>query len=156
MMKICKANIELEAVSENESFARVAASAFIARLDPTLEEMSDVKTAISEAVTNSIIHAYDCEGGVIRMEMEIRDNEFSISIIDYGKGIGDVKKAMEPMYTTCGERERSGMGFVFMEAFMDELEVESVVGKGTIVHMKKKIGNVSLQTMGGTSGNADV
>lgn len=134
--------IEFEADSKNESFSRIVAAAFVSRLDPTLEEMSDIKTAISEAVTNSIIHGYDNLGGKIIMEMYIDNMEFGVSITDYGKGIEDIKQAMEPMYTTSKDDERSGMGFVFMEAFMDDLQVESVVSKGTTVRMKKIIGQL--------------
>lgn len=142
-----KVSVKLDAVSENEAFARVVAAAFVARLDPTLEELSDIKTAVSEAVTNSIIHAYDNKGGVIEMNMEMKDNDFYVSVVDFGKGIEDVKKAMEPMYTTLSMKERSGMGFVFMEAFMDELSVSSVVGKGTTIHMRKRLGIIHNTAM---------
>ena len=132
--------VEFQSDSRNESFSRIVAAAFISRLDPTLEEMSDIKTAISEAVTNSIIHGYNNKGGKIVMEMYIDDKEFVVSIMDFGKGIEDINLAMEPMYTSSQDEERSGMGFVFMEAFMDELHVESEVNKGTTIRMKKKIG----------------
>lgn len=138
-----KAEIVIDAVSENEAFARVVAAAFVTKLDPTIEEMADIKTAVSEAVTNSIIHAYDNKGGIIKIELEIKDDVFYVDVIDYGIGIENVKKAMEPMFTTLDSGERSGMGFVFMEAFMDELNVSSIVGEGTRVHMKKRIGSVS-------------
>ena len=131
--------MEMDAVSENEAFARVCIAAFCARLDPTLEELGDVKTAVSEAVTNAIIHGYKKQGGTIHMQADIDDNVLSICISDDGCGIEDVNKAMEPLYTTGALEERSGMGFTFMEIFMDYLQVESEPGKGTKVIMKKEI-----------------
>lgn len=132
--------LEFESKSQNESFARTVVAAFAAQLDPTIEELADIKTAVSEAVTNSIIHGYvDCVGK-IKMYCIICDNELTVEIHDSGAGIENISKAMEPLYTTRPELERSGMGFSFMEAFMDELEVESSEGNGTIVKMKKKIG----------------
>lgn len=129
-----------ESKSQNESFARTVVAAFAAQLDPTIEELADIKTAVSEAVTNSIIHGYaDCRG-IIKMHCVIRGNELTVEIVDDGVGIDNIEKAMEPLYTTRPELERSGMGFSFMEAFMDELEVESIPGKGTLVKMKKKVG----------------
>jgi stage II sporulation protein AB (anti-sigma F factor) len=128
-----------DACSRNESFARVTAAAFLTQLNPTLEEVADVKTAISEAVTNCIIHGYDGGAGKIHMKCRLEDDEFAVEISDDGCGIADVRKAMEPMYTTRAELERSGMGFSFMEAFMDSLEVESKAGEGTVVRMKKII-----------------
>lgn len=125
--------------SENESFARIVIAAFVSRLDPTLEELADIKTAVSEAVTNSIIHGYPDDSGEIEMRSWIRDSEVFVEIVDFGVGIKDVEKAMEPMYTTRPELDRSGMGFAFMEAFMDTLEVESSTGKGTRVKMTKHI-----------------
>jgi stage II sporulation protein AB (anti-sigma F factor) len=134
--------LEFESKSQNESFARTVVAAFAAQLDPTIEELADIKTAVSEAVTNSIIHGYaDCLG-IIKMHCVISGNEILVEIIDEGAGIENIEKAMEPLYTTRPELERSGMGFSFMEAFMDELEVESVVGKGTVIRMKKKVGKV--------------
>ncbi len=130
-----------ESCSENEAFARTVVAAYITRLNPTLEEMSDVKTAVSEAVTNSIIHGYRCGDGTIEMECNIHNNEIEIIIEDFGAGIEDIEKAMEPLYTTRPEWERSGMGFAFMEAFMDELCVKSEPEKGTKISMKKKIGS---------------
>lgn len=132
--------LEFESKSQNESFARTVVAAFAAQLDPTIEELADIKTAVSEAVTNSIIHGYSDCLGMIKMHCIITGNTISIEIIDEGVGIENIEKAMEPLYTTRPELERSGMGFSFMEAFMDELEVESTLGKGTIVKMKKKIG----------------
>lgn len=131
--------LEFESISSNESFARVVITAFIASLDPTIEELSDIKTAVSEAVTNCIIHGYENGRGKIRFICRIYDSTVYIEISDNGKGIDDIPKAMEPLYTTKPELERSGMGFAFMEAFMDELEVISYKGKGTTVKMNKKI-----------------
>ncbi len=130
----------IESISENESFARTVVAAYITRLDPTLEELADVKTAVSEAVTNSIIHGYNKTRGEIEIECSISGREVDIKVTDRGVGIEDIEKAMEPLYTTKPEWERSGMGFAFMEAFMDKLEVVSEVGKGTCVSMKKWIG----------------
>ena len=132
--------IEFESCSENEAFARTVIAAYITRLNPTLEELSDVKTAVSEAVTNCIIHGYDGGEGTIHMECTINGREVTVMIEDYGVGIEDIDKAMEPLYTTKPEWERSGMGFAFMEAFMDELQVESVYHQGTKITMKKTIG----------------
>lgn len=126
--------------SANESFARVAVAAFLTQLNPTVEEVSDVKTAISEAVTNCIIHGYENEIKKIYIRCEINAHTFYVSVRDEGKGIEDVKKAMLPMYTTKPEADRSGMGFSFMEAVMDQVEVESIPGEGTEVKMKKTIG----------------
>lgn len=126
--------------SHNERFSRTVVAAFAARLDPTLEELSDLKTAVSEAVTNAIIHAYSDEQGKIELRAELSGRDVIIEIRDYGVGIPDVKKAMEPMYTTRPEWERSGMGFAFMEAFTDELRVDSAPGEGTRIRMKKRIG----------------
>ena len=130
--------IEFDAISENEAFARVCIAAFVTRLDPTLEEINDVKTAVSEAVTNSIIHGYGEQGGIVIMEAALEDNELEIRITDFGKGIENVSQAMMPMFTTGEDKERSGMGFPFMEVFMNELDVESTPGKGTTVIMKKR------------------
>ena len=136
--------LEMESKSQNESYARVAVAAFIAQLDPTVEEISDIKTAVSEAVTNSIIHGYEGkEDCIIRIEVCLCGNEAKITIIDYGKGIKDIKQAMEPLYTSRPDLERSGMGFTVMETFMDELKVESKKGIGTKVVIKKKFSVVS-------------
>ncbi|MBD5158464.1 MAG: anti-sigma F factor [Butyrivibrio sp.] len=136
--------MEFDAISENEGLARVCVAAFAARLDPTLEEINDIKTAVSEAVTNSVIHGYDEKGGRIIMEAAIEGRELEVIITDYGKGIENVERALEPFYTTGSEKERSGMGFTFMEVFMDELEVRSEPDKGTVVKMKKRIGETVL------------
>lgn len=132
--------VEFNSISKNESFARVVVAAFVTRLNPTLEEISDLKTAVSEAVTNSIIHGYDNDDGKIRIETQVNSNEITVKIVDYGRGIEDIDKAMEPMYTSRPDMDRSGMGFSFMEAFMDDLSVESTIGKGTTVCMRKVIG----------------
>ena len=132
-------HLEFNSESENEGIARIVTSAYIMRFDPDMEEMEDVKTAVSEAVTNSIIHGYKGEDGVIEIVSRITNRILYIEITDHGCGIEDVDKAMEPMYTT-GTDGRSGMGFSFMEAFMDELTVESEPGVGTVVKMTKKIG----------------
>ena len=126
---------------ENEGLARIAAAAFCTQLNPTLEEVSDLKTAVSEAVTNCIIHGYQGEIHKIRMKCTRKERTIYLDIEDDGIGIEDVEKAMEPLYTTRADQDRSGMGFTFMEAFMDEVKVTSQVGKGTCVHMSKKIGN---------------
>ena len=126
--------------SSNESFARVTVAAFMTSLNPTVEEVSDVKTAVSEAVTNAIIHGYEGEVHNICIRCITKEQTLFVEIEDFGKGIEDVEKAMEPLFTTKAEAERSGMGFSFMEAFMDSLEVESTPGKGTLVKMSKIIG----------------
>lgn len=136
-------NMEFDAYSQNESFARMAVAAFMTYVNPTLEELADVKTAVSEAVTNAIIHGYDNAAGKIRIHCLMEGDLLNVDITDYGVGIENITKAMEPLYTTRPEEERSGMGFSFMEAFMDELEVESVPGEGTKVHMKKKLGTTA-------------
>ena len=135
-----KMELRFEAKSENESFARVVAAAFCARLDPTIEEITDIKTAVSEAVTNCIVHGYEGKDGVVVMCCEIVEDVIVIEISDDGVGIDNINQAMEPLYTSKPELERSGMGFSFMEAFMDELTVRSAKGKGTTVIMKKRIG----------------
>ena len=149
-----------DALSSNESFARTAVAAFVAPLNPTMEEMGDIKTAVSEAVTNAIIHGYEnffgynkhgesrpayltMHPGKVRLHCRLEDGVLSVEVSDNGKGIEDLARAMEPLFTTKPELERSGMGFAFMEAFMDDLEVESTPGVGTCVHMKKKIGTGS-------------
>lgn len=150
-MEIC-----FDAVSVNESFARVAVAAFVSHLNPTLEEISDIKTAVSEAVTNAIIHGYGnvygygrhgdsiaafqkLNKGKVRVRCQLECGTLHIEVEDDGSGIENIEQAMEPLFTTRPELERSGMGFAFMEAFMDELEVDSTPGKGTRVSMCKKI-----------------
>ena len=126
--------------SSNESFARVAVAAFMTALNPTVEEVSDVKTAVSEAVTNAVIHGYENEVKSIYIRCRTEGKTLYLEIEDKGNGIEDVKQAMEPLFTTKPELDRSGMGFSFMEAFMDRLEVTSVPGQGTVVKMQKTIG----------------
>lgn len=131
--------IVFESRPVNESLARVAVAAFSTQLNPTLEEVADLKTAVSEAVTNCIIHGYEGEVHKIWVTCRLKGQELFVDVKDEGVGIPDVKQAMEPLYTTKPEKDRSGMGFTFMEAFMDEISVESKVGEGTVVHMKKAI-----------------
>lgn len=126
--------------SSNESFARATIGAFVSQLDPTVEEIADIKTALSEGVTNAIIHGYGHSNGVIKIECEIDKNEIKILIEDNGKGIRDIEKVREPFYTESNDEERSGMGFTVMETFMDSLEVYSEENKGTKLVMTKKIG----------------
>lgn len=152
--------LEFDAISNNEGFARVAVASFVSSLNPTLEEIADIKTAVSEAVTNSIIHGYEnlygygkhgdarpcyeeIHPGKVRIHCILQDDILHIEVEDQGKGIEDVEKAMEPLFTTKPELERSGMGFAFMEAFMDDLEVDSTPLKGTKVCMTKKLGTSS-------------
>lgn len=150
--------LTFDAISSNESLARMTVAVFASQLNPTLEELSDVKTAVSEAVTNAIIHGYGnvacrkkhgrqdlADGkdnpGKVRVICRLESGVLKVTVEDQGKGIGDVAKAMEPLYTTRPDLDRSGMGFAFMEAFMDDLQVESAVGVGTIVRMQKKMTN---------------
>lgn len=135
-------SLTMESRSVNEEFSRVVTAVFLSRLNPTLEEVEDVKTAVSEAVTNAIIHGYPFAEGKVCLELTAdgKENSLTVRVTDQGEGISDIKKAMEPMYTTDTKGERSGMGFSFMEAFMDEVTVESEPGKGTSVTMKKYIG----------------
>ncbi len=148
--------IIFDAVSDNEAFARVAVAAFVSHLNPTLEELSDIKTAVSEAVTNSIIHGYEnlygygrpadrkkVHPGKVQVQCVLEEDVLHIRVTDKGKGIENLEQAMEPLFTTKPELERSGMGFAFMEAFMDDLEVESSPGEGTVVIMRKKLGTGS-------------
>lgn len=132
--------LEIKSKSCNEAFARVTVAAFASQLDPTIEELADIKTAVSEAVTNCIIHGYDGKDGTIHINCQIYDNTLGIEIIDYGKGIENVEMARQPLYTSKPELERSGMGITIMESFMDEVKLESIVGMGTKVYMKKQIG----------------
>ena len=132
--------IIFDSYSSNEAFARVAVAAFMTSLNPTVEEVADVKTAVSEAVTNAIIHGYESRIEKITLRCKTCGDTLYIEIEDHGKGMEDVKKAMEPLFTTRPELDRSGMGFSFMEAFMDQVEVSSKPGKGTIVKMQKTIG----------------
>ena len=131
--------LEFLSKSNNEAFARISVAAFVSQLDPTIEELADIKTAVSEAVTNAIIHGYEDEEGKIELICKIFANTIMIEISDNGKGIENVNMAKEPLFTTKPDLERSGMGFTIMESFMDDLEVESILGLGTKVTMKKVI-----------------
>lgn len=136
-----KMKLEFLSKSNNEAFARITVASFASQLDPSIEEISDIKTAVSEAVTNSIIHGYEEKTGIIKIECTLFANSIEIQISDNGKGIENIEKAKEPLYTTKPELERSGMGFTIMENFMDELKIESVLGVGTKITMKKVINN---------------
>ena len=136
--------LEFDAVSENEGLARVVIAAFITQLDPTLEEVQDVKTAVSEAVTNAIVHGYEEKGGKVALHASLENGLLEVEIADKGVGIENITRAMQPLFTTKPDSERSGMGFAFMEAFMDKVEVESKVGEGTTVHMWKAFRDHSL------------
>lgn len=140
-MKDIKNELKLEFLSKsaNEAFARVSIAAFASQLDPTIEDIADIKTSVSEAVTNCIIHAYPDSEGWVKVHSKIYEDEIEIEISDTGEGIPNVDEAKEPLYTTKGNLERSGMGFTIMENFMDSLKVESIVGLGTKVTMSKKI-----------------
>lgn len=161
-MNISKNNlkIEFDARSQNEALARVVIAAFLAEVDPTLEEINDIKTAVSEAVTNSIIHGYEEEDGKVQMSCSLISRKYEdgkdcnekwndywikISVKDEGVGIENIEKAKEPLFTTKADEERSGMGFMFMEIFMDKVDVISEPGKGTEVIMEKKINRINKQ-----------
>ncbi len=132
--------VKFSAKSENESLARVIVASFAAKLDPTIDELSDIKTAVSEAVTNAIIHGYEeDESKFVYLRCELIKNTIKIVVEDYGKGIEDIEEAKQPMFTSKPELERSGMGFSFMESFMDDMQVASIVGEGTKVIMTKTI-----------------
>lgn len=132
--------LEVPAKSSNESFVRAAVAAFSVQLDLSVEELSDIKTAVSEAVTNSIVHGYSDMKGVVKILCRVIDSVFEIEVTDFGVGIEDIGQAMQPLYTSRPDCERSGMGFTVMQTFMDELYVESVPGEGTTVRMRKRIG----------------
>ena len=131
--------LEFLSKSSNEAFARIAVAAFASQLDPTIEEIADIKTAVSEAVTNSIIHGYENRDGIVKLHCMIKDNSIIIEVSDTGIGIEDINVAKEPLYTSKPNLERSGMGFTIMQSFMDELSVESVLNLGTKVTMRKAI-----------------
>ncbi len=136
--------LEFPALSANEAFARTAAAAFAAQLDPTIEELGDIRTAVSEAVTNAIVHAYPDEAGPVSMRLRILEgNVLELTVRDRGRGIEDVARAMEPMYSTGGD-DRSGMGFTIMESFTDGLRVRSAPGRGTTVTMTKRVRSKAL------------
>ena len=131
--------LAFDSISENEEFARVTVAAFASQLNPTLEEGADIRTAVSEAVTNAIIHGYPEGIHTIVLRVRMENQQLEVWVIDEGVGIADISRAMEPLYTSRPDLERSGMGFMFMEAFMDEVKVESSPGMGTTVYMKKQI-----------------
>lgn len=147
MEAINEMRLEFPSKSQNESFARVTVAAFAAQLDPTLEEIADIKTAVSEAVTNAIIHGYEDTIGVVTVIAKLYEGKIEIEVIDEGKGIEDIEKARQPLYTSKPELERSGMGFTVMETFMDEVEVISAPGQGTRVKLVKY-----LRSTGGEPG----
>lgn len=132
-------NLEFISKSSNEAFARITVAAFASQLDPTIDEIADIKTAVSEAVTNCIIHGYEDSQGIIKIHCLIQDNTITIEVSDNGKGIEDINVAKEPLYTSKPNLERSGMGFTIMESFMNELKIESVLNLGTKITMKKTI-----------------
>ena len=139
MKEVNKMELKFRALSQNESFARASVAGFCMSLNPTMDELTDIKTAVSEAVTNCIVHAYREAPGSITLAMALfSDRSVRVEVIDHGCGIADIKQAREPMFTTGGA-ERSGMGFTIMESFMDKLTVRSVMGRGTTVIMKKKL-----------------
>ena len=131
--------LEFLSKSNNEAFARITVAAFASQLDPTIEELADIKTAVSEAVTNAIIHGYEDKTGVVKIVCKIKENELEIQISDNGKGIENVEMAKQPLYTTRPNLERSGMGLTIMESFMDSIEIESILGIGTKITMRKTI-----------------
>ena len=131
--------LEFLSKSNNESFARITVAAFASQLDPTIEEIADIKTAVSEAVTNAIIHGYEEKNGIVSIRARLQEKTLIIEISDKGKGIENIDIAKQPLYTTKPNLERSGMGFTIMESFMDEVQIESIVGLGTKITMKKKI-----------------
>lgn len=134
--------LQISAQSQNESFARATVAAFIAQLDPTMDELTEIKTVVSEAVTNCIIHGYDNDpNGIVTIEVSLENNVVELTVKDDGVGIEDVEEARQPLYTTKPELERSGMGFTIMENFMDELTVISHIGEGTIIRLKKHVAN---------------
>ena len=141
MLGIYDNEMKLEFISKsaNEAFARISVAAFASQLDPTIDELADIKTAVSEAVTNSIIHGYENTSGIVKVEARIKDNCVEVQVSDSGKGIEDIELAKRPLYTTKTNLERSGMGFTIMESFMDELKIESIPDMGTKVTMKKYI-----------------
>lgn len=142
MQPINEIKLEFLSKSSNEAFARIVAAAFVSQLDPTLEELADIKTAVSEAVTNAIIHGYENRQGVIRMNCRLFTDSVEIEVIDEGRGIEDIELARQPLYTSRPEMERSGMGFTVMESFMDSVNVISKPGKGTTVVLFKTLKSV--------------
>ena len=140
MQSINHMKLEFLSVPENESFARIAVSAFAVQLNPTLDVLADIKTAVSEAVTNAIVHGYGEKRGIVSIQAALRsDGLLTLTIADQGKGIPDIAQAMQPFFTTQPEKERSGMGFSVMQSFMDRVTVESALGEGTTVRMEKRL-----------------
>lgn len=138
-------HIKFSAISQNESFARVTVAAFITQLDPTMDELTEIKTVVSEAVTNSIIHGYEQDpNGMVYISVTIEDGIIDMSIRDEGLGIMDVDEARQPLFTTKPELERSGMGFTIMENFMDEIEIHTHPGKGTEIRLRKHLANSKM------------
>ncbi len=137
--------IEFDSKSQNEAFARVVVAAFASQLDPTIEEITDIKTAVSEAVTNAIIHGYEDNAGIVIVTCKINGSELEIIIEDKGQGIDNVEQAREPLFTSKPQLERSGMGFTVMETFMDEVEVYSELEKGTTIRMIKKFKSLNVE-----------
>ena len=135
-----KVQIKFLSLSQNENFARAVVSAFALQLNPNISELSDIKTAVSEAVTNAVVHGYAGKEGYITLNMIIKGNKIVIKVIDKGVGISDLTQALKPFYTTKPEQERSGMGFTIIQTFMEDVKVKSTIGKGTIVSMSKTIG----------------
>ncbi len=140
MQPVNEIKLEFMSKSSNEAFARVVAAAFVSQLDPTIEELADVRTAVSEAVTNSIIHGYESKPGIIKMICRQYEKSVEIEISDEGKGIEDIEQAMQPLFTSKPDMERSGMGFTVMESFMDMIKVRSKPGEGTTVILYKSFG----------------
>ncbi len=137
--------LQFKALSENESFARVTVAAFVSQLDPTMDELTEIKTVVSEAVTNAIIHGYDeSPDGIVTIEAKLDDHLVEITVKDEGAGIADIEEARQPLFTTKPELERSGMGFTIMENFMDEIEIKSELGKGTEVRLRKQLSNSKM------------
>lgn len=139
MVLLNEMKLELLSKSANEAFARIVAAAFVSQLDPTIEELADIKTAVSEAVTNAIIHGYENKAGIVEMKCRLFPNSVEIEIKDFGKGIDDIELARQPLYTSKPEMERSGMGFSVMESFMDQVQIQSEVGQGTTIKMYKTL-----------------
>jgi stage II sporulation protein AB (anti-sigma F factor) len=137
MQLINEMKLEFLSKSNNESFARVVAAAFVSQIDPNIEELADIKTAVSEAVTNAIIHGYENKTGFVKMECKLFDHAIEITVSDEGQGIEDIEQARQPLYTSKPNLERSGMGFTVMESFMDSVEVSSNIGEGTLIKMIK-------------------
>lgn len=141
MQPVNEMKLEFLSKSSNEAFARVVAAAFASQLDPTIEELADIRTAVSEAVTNAIIHGYENKAGIIKMVCRLYERSIEIEITDEGKGIEDIELAMQPLYTSKPDMERSGMGFTVMESFMDKVSVRSKPGEGTTVTLYKTFGD---------------